>query len=95
MRPSNNLESKTLSDTYSVGTNEKIDFNELWQQDKLLKTMEMNEAWSDTYDGGYTSIPTWTHPQNSLGAAEALSLKISSHETSLKWSQKRSESAQE
>ena len=44
MRPSNNLESKTLSDTYSVGTNEKIDFNELWQQDKLLKTMEMNEA---------------------------------------------------
>ena len=30
----------------------------------------------------YTSIPTWTHSQNSLAAAEALSLKISSHETS-------------
>ena len=33
----------------------------------------------------YTSIPTWTHSQNSC-AAEALSLKISSHGTSLKWS---------
>ena len=32
----------------------------------------------------YTSIPTWTHSQNSL-AAEALSLKISSHGTSLKY----------
>ena len=34
----------------------------------------------------YTSIPTWTHSQNSLaaGAAEAL---ISSYGTSLKWSQ--------
>ena len=30
----------------------------------------------------YTSIPTWTHSQNSLAAAEALSLKISSHGTS-------------
>ena len=37
--------------------------------------------------GIYTSIPTWTHSQNSLAAAEALSLKISSHGTSLKWSQ--------
>ena len=36
--------------------------------------------------GIYTSIPTWTHSQNSLAAAEAPSLKISAHGTSLKWS---------
>ena len=29
---------------YSVGTNEKSDFYELWQQHKLLKTMEMSEV---------------------------------------------------
>ena len=29
--------------------------------------------------GIYTSIPTWTHSQNSLAAAESPSLKISSH----------------
>ena len=34
----------------------------------------------------YTSIPTWTHSQNSLVAAETLSLKLSSHGTSPKWS---------
>ena len=34
----------------------------------------------------YTSISTWTHSQNPLAAAEAPSLKISSHRTSLKWS---------
>ena len=33
--------------------------------------------------GIYTSIPTWTHSQNSLAAVEALSLKISSHVISL------------
>ena len=38
----------------------------------------------------YTSILTWTHSQKSLAAAEALSLKISSDETSLKWSQRPS-----
>ena len=37
--------------------------------------------------GIYTSIPTWTYSQNWLAAEEALSLKISSHGTSLKWSQ--------
>ena len=37
--------------------------------------------------GIYTSIQTWTHSQNSLAASEAPSLKISSHRTSLKWSQ--------
>ena len=43
--------------------------------------------------GIYTSIPTWTHSQNSLAAAEALSLKISSHGTFLKWSRRLSQSA--
>ena len=45
--------------------------------------------------GVYTSIPTWTHSQNSLAAAEAPSLKISSHGTSLKWSQRPPQSARE
>ena len=36
--------------------------------------------------GIYTSIPTRTQSQNLLAAAEALSLKISSYWTSLKWS---------
>ena len=35
--------------------------------------------------GIYTSIPAWPHSQNSLAGAEALSLKISSLGTSLKW----------
>ena len=32
---------------------QKNDFYELWQQGKLLKTMEMSEVWPDTYDEGY------------------------------------------
>ena len=40
-------------------------------------------------------ILTWTHSQNLRAAAEAWSLKISSHGTSLKWSQKLSQSARE
>ena len=43
----------------------------------------------------YTSIPIWTHPQSSRAAAELLSFKISSHGTSLKWSQKASQSLRE
>ena len=43
----------------------------------------------------YASIPTWTHPQNWLAAAEALTLKMSSHGKSLKWSQRPSQSAWE
>ena len=39
--------------------------------------------------GIYTSIPTWTHSQNSLAAVEALSLKIFFHWTPLKWSLKK------
>ena len=48
--------------------------------------MEVSEVWPDNYDEGiYTSISTWTHSQNSLLAVEALSLKISSYGTCLKW----------
>ena len=42
----------------------------------------------------YTSISPWTPSQNSFAARQALSLKISSHETSLKWSQRLSQWAQ-
>ena len=45
--------------------------------------------------GIYTSILTCTHSKNSLAAAEALSLKISSHGLSLKLSHRSSQSAQE
>ena len=31
----------------------KNDFYGLWQLHKQLKTMEMSEAWPDTYDEGY------------------------------------------
>ena len=31
----------------SVGTNERCDFYDLWQQHKQLKTVDINEAWSD------------------------------------------------
>ena len=31
----------------------KSDFYELWQQYKLLKTMEMSEVWPNTYNEGY------------------------------------------
>ena len=36
---------------YSVGTNKRSVFYELWQQHKLLKIMEMSEIWPD--DEGY------------------------------------------
>ena len=45
--------------------------------------------------GIYTSVPTWIHSQNSLAAVETLSLKISSHGTSLKWSRRPSQPAWE
>ena len=64
---------------YSVGTNEKSDFSELWQQHKRLAENHGDE-WSLTWWGIYTSILTWTHSQNSIAAAEALSLKISSND---------------
>ena len=45
--------------------------------------------------GIYTSIPTWTHSQNSLAAAEAPSLKISSHGASPKSLRRPSQSGLE
>ena len=56
------------------------------------------DEWGLTWQfwrGISTSIPTCTHSQNSLAAAEALSLKISSHGLSAKWSQRPSQLAQE
>ena len=43
----------------------------------------------------YVSTPTWTYSKISLAAAEAPNLKISSHGTSLKWSRRPCQSAQE
>ena len=43
----------------------------------------------------YTSISTWIHSQNSMAVAEALSLKISSHGKSVKWSGRSYQSAWE
>ena len=87
----------SLSELYFIfkRKNEKSNFYELWQQHKQLKTMEMRldliyEGWGWRW-GIHTSIPTWTDSQNSQAAAEALSLKISSHETSLIWSQRPSQ----
>ena len=56
--------------------------------------MEMSEDGPDIFNEGYISIPTWTHSQNLLTAAEALSLKISSPGLSLKWSITSFQSAQ-
>ena len=58
----------------------KCKFYELWQQYKQPKKwrwvrLDLRLKW-----GIYTSIPTWNHTQNSLSAAEAPSLKISSLE---------------
>ena len=45
-------------------------FYELWQHHKQLKTMEISEAWPDTYDDRYvyTSIPTWLHVKVPMSA---------------------------
>ena len=45
--------------------------------------------------GIYTLISIWIHSQNSLTGAETLSLKISSHGASLKWTKRSSQSVQE
>ena len=69
---------------YPFGTNEKGDFYELWQQHKQLKIIGMSEAWADIFYEGYIHQfqPEPTH-------------KTSSHGTSLKWSPRPSQSAQE
>ena len=78
---------------FSVGTNKKSDFDELWQHCKQLKTMD--EAWPNIYNERYIHQcqPERTH--NSLAAAETLNLKMSSYGTSLKWSRRSFQSAQE
>ena len=77
------LEAEYLSFWYK----QKSDFYELWQQHKQLKTMvdEWGLTWHFLWEI-YPSVPTWIHSQNSLAAAGAPTLKISSHGTSLKWS---------
>ena len=70
----------------------------LWTMAAAQAAENHGDEWGLTWYfrwGIYTSIPTWTHSQNSPAAAEALSLKISSHGTSLKLSQRPSQSAWE
>ena len=45
-----------------VSTNEKNDFYKLWQQHKLLKTIEISEVWSDTYREIYIYINSYLNP---------------------------------
>ena len=62
------------------------------------KTLWQQHTWGLTRSlrwGIYTSISTWTHSQNSLAAADARRVKLSSHGTSLKWSRRPSQSARE
>ena len=69
----------------------------LWTMSIAQAAENHGDEWGLTWYlwwGIRTSILTWTHSPNSLAAAEALSLKISSHGTSLKWSQRASQSAQ-
>ena len=77
-------------------TLESEDFS-LWYKQKkwFLWTMTAAQAaenhgdeWGWTWYlqwGIHTSVPTWTHLQNSLAAVEALCFKISSYGISLKW----------
>ena len=52
--------------------------------------MEMSKAWPDTFYEGYVHQFQPETTQNSLAAAEAPSLKISSHGTTPKWSRRPS-----
>ena len=66
----------------------------LWTMAAAQAAENHGDEWGLTWYlqwGIYTSIPPWTHSQNSLAAAEASSLKISCYATSLKWSQKLSQ----
>ena len=61
----------------------------LWPMAAVQAFGNHGDEWGLTWYlrwGIYASIPTWTHSQNLSAAAEALSLKISSHGTSIKWS---------
>ena len=65
----------------------------LWTMPAVQAAENHGDEWGLTWY--LTSIPTWTHSQNSLATVEALSLKISFHGTSLKSSGRPSQSAQE
>ena len=67
----------------------------LWTMAAAQGAENHGDEWGLTWYilwGIYTSILTWTHSQDSLAVAEAPSLKVSSHGTSLKWSQRPSQS---
>ena len=69
----------------------------LWTVAATQAAENYGDEWGLTWYfrwGTYTPVPTWTHSQSAPAAAEALSLKIS-HRTSLKWSQRLSQSAWE
>ena len=42
-----------VSEDLSFWNKQKIDFYELWQQHKQLKTMEMSKAWSGIFYEGH------------------------------------------
>ena len=70
----------------------------LWTMATAQAAENHGDKWGLTWYlwwGIHTSISTWTHSQYSLAVAEALNLKICSHGTSLKWSQKPSQWAWE
>ena len=70
----------------------------VWTMAAAQAAENYRDEWCLTWHlqwGIYASIPIWTHTVNSLVAAEALSLKISSQGKSFKWSQRPSQSSQE
>ena len=58
--------------------------------EKLLKTMVMNEDWLDIYDEDICIKSSLKPFTKLIASKKKVSLKIFSHETSLKWSQKPS-----
>ena len=70
----------------------------LWIMAAAQAAENHGDKWGLTWYLGwriYTSIPTWTHSQNLLAATEAMSLKIFSYGTALKWSRRPSKSARD
>ena len=61
----------------------------------MPKIIEMNDVWSDIYDGGYTSLPIWINSQKLESAAEAPRLKISFYITFLRSKRGPPQSGQE
>ena len=60
----------------------------LWTMTAAQAAENHGDEWGWTWYlqwGIHTSVPTWTHLQNSLAAVEALCFKISSYGISLKW----------